>query len=98
MDKSMYLSGVLAALLLAGVAAAVAPAFAEDDEENERGGAFGLGAGEEERGESDDDSGSSVGGLSGLILYGVIAAVLGTIAYTGYKVFVSRKKAVRTNP
>lgn len=52
-----------------------------------------FGAGEEEN--EDSEEGASVGGgLLGLILYGVIAAVIGTIGYTAYKIFiVSRKKA-----
>ena len=40
----------------------------------------------------EDDESAAIGGLSGLILYGVIAAVLGTIGYTAYKVFAGRKK------
>ena len=48
--------------------------------------------------QEDDDERGAVEGLSGLVLYGVIAAVVGTIGYTGYKIFANRKKAVRTNP
>ena len=109
MNKSMYyLAGIVAAFLLMGAVAGVAPVFADedgDDEEEARGrdreeSSIGL-AGESDEDESeeeDDDERGEVEGLSGLVLYGVIAAVVGTIGYTGYKIFANRKKAVRTNP
>lgn len=54
-------------------------------------------SGEREGGEEfedDDSEGAALGsGLSGLVLYGVIAAVVGTISYTAYKIFAGRKKA-----
>lgn len=92
MNKSVYLAGILAAFLLAGTVAAVVPAFAEENGERE--------AGEREQGESGDDSeGGAIDGVSGLVLYGVIAAVLGTIGYTAYKIFAGRKKTtVSTRP
>ena len=109
MNKSMYyLVGIVAAFLLVGAITGVAPVFADEDSDGEEE------AGERDRGESsiglagegdeneseeeDDDERGAVGGLSGLVLYGVIAAVVGTIAYTGYKTFANRKKAVRADP
>lgn len=58
----------------------------------------GAGAGERESegefGEDDDSEGAALGGgLSGLILYGVIAAVVGTIGYTAYRIFAGRKRS-----
>ena len=103
MNKSIYLAGIMAAFLLAGTAIGVAaPVFAEEsdaknkgeDDSASEGSSQGLTGEQEEGGEN----GAGVGGLSGLILYAVIAAVVGTIAYTGYKIFASRKRAVRTNP
>lgn len=91
MTKQAYLAGIMVALLLAGATATVLPAFA-GDEEGEKGGTTDRFGGE------DDDS-AGVGGLSGLILFGVIAAVIGTVGYTAYKIFVSRKKgSVSTRP
>ena len=109
MNKSMYyLVGIVAAFLLVGPITGVPPLFADQDSDGEEE------AGERDRGESsiglagegdedeseeeDDDERGAVEGLSGLVLYGVIAAVVGTIGYTGYKIFANRKKAVRTNP
>ena len=101
MDKNVYLAGIVAAFLLAGAVAGVVPAFADDDDEDEDNGAReGSSSSDREgdRDDDDDDERGGVGGFSGLMLYGVIAAVVGTIGYTAYKIFVARKKAVRTHP
>ncbi|MEO9294319.1 MAG: hypothetical protein ABI347_01820 [Nitrososphaera sp.] len=102
MNKNVYLAGVLAAFLLAGAAVAGAmPVFADDDKDEDNGAREGSSSSsslEREGDHGDDDERGGVGGLSGLILYGVIAAVVGTIGYTAYKIFVARKKAVRTHP
>lgn len=90
MNKQAYRAGILAALLFAGAIAGVLPAFAEEDKV-ENGTANRADEGREGGGE--DDHSSPIGGISGLILYGVIAAVLGTIGYTAYKIFVGRKKS-----
>jgi hypothetical protein len=107
MNKSIYVAGIVAAFLLAGAITGIAPAFADEDDDEENGeeerdregssiGLEGENDGDESEDEDDDERGA-VGGLSGLVLYGVIAAVVGTIGYTGYKIFVSRKKAVRAS-
>lgn len=106
--RTYYLAGIVSAFLLAGAVAGVAPVFAdENDDDNEETGernreesSIGLAdeSGGDEFEDEDDDEQGGVGGLSGLILYGVIAAVVGTIGYTGYKIFAGRKKAVKANP
>jgi hypothetical protein len=102
MNKQVFLAvGVLSAFLLTGAAVVgIRPAYAEEDEKRGEGTSGTVETGREntigggEFGDDDDDSerASIGGGLSGLILYGVIAAVVGTIGYTAYKIFVSRKK------
>lgn len=95
MNNQVYMAGILAAFLLAGVFAGVVPAFADDEDEGEDGALERAGEGREVEGEdSEEDGASAIGsGLPGMILYGVIAAVVGTIGYTAYKIFTSRKKA-----
>lgn len=89
-----------------GAGKGLAKAFAEDGGENNEVGREGAaaaagnegngereGAGEREGGGEESEGAAIGGGLSGLILYGVIAAVVGTIGYTAYKIFASRRRS-----
>lgn len=90
MNKQVYLAGILAAFLLAGAGTRVMSAFAAGDEDRVEDRA--TNRADQGREDGEDDNSAAIGGLSGLILYGAIAAVLGTIGYTAYKIFAGRKK------
>ncbi|MDH3203578.1 MAG: hypothetical protein OEL81_02730 [Nitrosopumilus sp.] len=72
---------VLFFLLTISLVTASPIAFADEDEDDEK----------DER-EDDDDEGLALGGgISDAILYGTISVIVGSVAYTGYKIYKTKK-------
>jgi len=78
-------------ILLLAVAITTLPVFAdEDDDDDER---IGLGEREDdEREDDDDDERIGLGtGVSDMVLYVTIAAIVGTIGYTGFRIISAKR-------
>lgn len=75
-------------LLLAGTITTV-PVFAEDDDDER------IGFEEREDNEHEDDERIGLGnGMSDMVLYVTIAAIVGTIGYTGFKIISTKRPKV----
>ncbi len=70
-------------ILLLAITVTTVPVFADDDDDDER-----IGFGERE----DDDDDERIGsGMSDMVLYVTIAAIIGTVGYTGFKIISAKK-------
>ena len=101
MEKKSFVVFFLGAILLLAFSSTDV-AFADEDEwddderEYEREG-FGEMEREQEREREhdDDDEGLALGGgISDAILYGTIAVIVGSIAYTGFKIYKAKRPKI----
>ncbi len=97
MEKNSFVVFFLGAILVLAFSSTDI-AFADEDEwddderEYER---EGFGEMEREREHDDDDEGLALGGgTSDAILYGTIAVIVGSIAYTGFKIYKARRPKI----
>ena len=85
---SLFLIGLIA------LSVTTVPVLADDDDDDER--EFGFGEREREHGDEkeDDDDDERIGlgtGVSDMVLYVTISAIVGTIGYTGYKIISTKR-------
>lgn len=72
------------------LAITIPPSFGDEDEDDEDREGFGI----MEREREHQDEGIPIGtDLGNLILYGTIAAIIGSVAYTAFKISSSRRKS-----
>ena len=88
-------------MLLAFSVTIIPTAFADDDEWDDDDGEYereGFGEmeveREREREHDDDDEITLGGGVSDAILYGTIAVIVGLVAYTGFKIYKTKKPKI----
>lgn len=81
-------------LLLTLSVATVPTVFADGDEwDDDDEAEYKRGANEmtrEQEYDDDDEEGLALGGVSDAILYGTIAVIVGSVGYTGYKIFKAK--------
>ncbi len=98
-SKKIVMMALLGSALVSGILAFggdLKVAHADDDDDEDEDIIFGLGGRSREAPDDDDDergSGSLFGAdISSLVLVGTVAAVLGTVGYSGYKLLRIRQK------
>lgn len=75
----------------------VIPSFADDDERED---SFEFGKNEredEDESEDDDDDRTRLGtGFSDMVLYGTIAAIVGSVGYTGFRIMRMKRPKIKS--